>query len=159
MPYPCLPTPFPIPRLWGSAGGFCGAFRMVENLLRNPHTELQRFCRTLGATPPALETPSFLSLFFGKWPGKPPKKTRIFYSYRTPKIPGKEGENAQKNKEFLAKEKNKEFQKNKERKDRVETLQILLPKKTARIHCVRAQNRRRTNVQQLTCNTDLSNYF
>ena len=46
------------------------------------------------------------------------EKTRIFYSHRTPKIPGKEGKNAPKNKEFLAGEKNKEFQKNKERKDR-----------------------------------------
>ena len=35
-------------------------------------------------------------VFFGKWQGKPPKKTRIFYPYRTPKIPGKEGKNAQK---------------------------------------------------------------
>ena len=59
-----------------------------------------------GATPL-----SFLSLPF--------KKTRIFYPYRTPKIPGKEGKNAQKNKEFLAGEKSKEFQKSKGRKDRV----------------------------------------
>ena len=39
------------------------------------------------------------------------QKTRIFYPYRTPKIPGKEGKNAQKNKEFLARRKNKEFKK------------------------------------------------
>ena len=64
-------------------------------------------------------TLSFLSLFFWKMARKTTQKTRIFYSYRTPKIPGKEGKNAQKNKEFLARGKNKEFQKNKERKDRV----------------------------------------
>ena len=64
-------------------------------------------------------TLSFISLFFWKKAGKTTKKTRIFCPYRTPKIPGKEGENAQKNKEFLARRKNKEFQKNKERKDRV----------------------------------------
>ena len=45
---------------------------------------------------------------------KTTKKTRIFYPYRTPKIPEKEGNNARKEKEFLAGEKNKEFQKNKE---------------------------------------------
>ena len=54
--------------------------------------------------------PSFV---FGKGQGKPPKKTRIFYSHRTPKIPGKDGINAPKNKEFLTgkKKKNKEFPK------------------------------------------------
>ena len=63
---------------------------------------------------------SFLSLVFFWENGKEEttKKTRIFYPHRTPKIPGKEGENAQKNKEILAAEKDKEFQKNKERKDR-----------------------------------------
>ena len=45
---------------------------------------------------------SFLSLFFGKRQGKPPKKTRIFYPYRTPKIPGAEGKKRSKNKEILA---------------------------------------------------------
>ena len=49
---------------------------------------------------------------------KTTKKIRIFYLYRTPKVPGQEGKNAQKNKEFLAREKSKEFQKSKERKDR-----------------------------------------
>ena len=38
----------------------------------------------------------------------PPKKARIFYRCRTPKILGKEGKNAQKSKEFLGKEKSKE---------------------------------------------------
>ena len=47
------------------------------------------------------------------------QKNKDFYPYRTPEIPGKEGKNAQKNKEFLAEEKSKEFQKSKERKDRV----------------------------------------
>ena len=64
----------------------------------------------------------FLSLFFWKRARKTTKKTRIFKTCRTPKIPGKEGKNARKNKEFLAsekKKKNKEFQKSKERKDRV----------------------------------------
>ena len=60
----------------------------------------------------------FLSLFFWKMARKTTKKTRISYPYRTPKVPGKEGKNAQKNKEFLAGEKNKEFQKSKARKDR-----------------------------------------
>ena len=44
-------------------------------------------------------------------------KNKDFYPYRTPKIPGKEGKNAQKNKEILARRKNKEFKKNKEGKD------------------------------------------
>ena len=46
---------------------------------------------------------SFLSLFFGKKARKTTPKTRIFYPRRTPKIPGKEGKNAQKNKEILKK--------------------------------------------------------
>ena len=37
--------------LWGSAGGFCGRVCIVDNLLRSPHTEPQRFCRTLAAKP------------------------------------------------------------------------------------------------------------
>ena len=67
-------------------------------------------------------------VFFLKMARKTTKKTRIYYPYRSPKIPGKEGKNAQKSKEFLAGPKNKEFQKgpknkefkkkNKERKDR-----------------------------------------
>ena len=47
------------------------------------------------------------------------QKNKDFYPYRTPNIPGKEWKNAQKNKEILAEEKSKEFQKCKERKDRV----------------------------------------
>ena len=51
-------------------------------------------------------------VFFGKLQGKPQKKNKDFYPCRTPKIPRKEGKNAQKNKEFLAgEEKSKEFQK------------------------------------------------
>ena len=62
---------------------------------------------------------SFLSFVFVKWPGKPPKN-KDSLSYRTPQIPGKEGKNAQKSKEFLEKwENNKEYQKKKERKERV----------------------------------------
>ena len=52
----------------------------------------------------------FLVFFFcWKMARKTTKKTRIFYPYWTPKTPGKEGKNAQKNKEFLAGPKNKEF--------------------------------------------------
>ena len=36
----------------GSAGGFCGRVCMGDNLLKNPHTEPQRFCKTLGALLP-----------------------------------------------------------------------------------------------------------
>ena len=70
---------------------------------------------------PVYPSLSFLSLFFRKKAGKTTKKTRIFYPYRTPKIPGKEGKNARKNKEILARRKNKEIPKNKERKDRAGT--------------------------------------
>ena len=74
-------------------------------------------------------TLSFLSLFFfWKKAGKTTRKTRIFYPYRTLKIPAKEGKNAQENKEFLARRKNKEFQKNKERKDRARNILKLLPR-------------------------------
>ena len=59
-----------------------------------------------GASSPVLP---FL-VFFWKIARKTAKKTRIFYPCRTPKIPGKEGKNAQKT-EFLAGKKNKEFQK------------------------------------------------
>ena len=82
--------------------------------------------------------PSF-PCFFWKKARKTAKKTRIFYPYRTPKILGKEGKNAQKKQgiprtlkslekkgKTLKKtrnssqgEKNKEFPKNKERKDSV----------------------------------------
>ena len=62
---------------------------------------------------------SFLSLFFLKKARKTTKKTRIFYPYRTLKSLEKKGKTLKKNKEILAGEKNKEFQKNKERKDRV----------------------------------------
>ena len=37
--------------LCGSARGFCGRVCIVENLLKNPHTEPQRFCRTSEAKP------------------------------------------------------------------------------------------------------------
>ena len=47
-------------------------------------------------------------VFFGKREGKPPKKQGFFYPRRTPKIPGKEGENAQKKKEILARKKKKQ---------------------------------------------------
>ena len=53
----------------------------------------------------------FLVFFFEKGQEKPPKKNKDSLPHRTPKIPGKEGKNARKNKEFLAREENKEFQK------------------------------------------------
>ena len=55
--------------------------------------------------------PSFPCFFFWKRQGKPPKKQGFFIPTEPLKIPGKEGKNARKNKEFLAGEKNKEFQK------------------------------------------------
>ena len=64
----------------------------------------------------------FLSLLFWETQGKPPKKARIFSLCRTPKIPGKEGRNAQKSKEIPCNEKSKEIpcnEKSKERKNRV----------------------------------------
>ena len=54
---------------------------------------------------------------------KTTKNTRIFYPYRTPKIPGKEGASAQKHKEFLAGEKTRNSKIKKERKDSVLSLQ------------------------------------
>ena len=60
-------------------------------------------------------TLSFLSLFFEKRQGKPPKKQGLFNPAEPLKSLEKKGKkNARKNKEFLASEKNKEFQKNKE---------------------------------------------
>ena len=49
---------------------------------------------------------------------KTTKKARIFSLLWIPEIPGKEGKNAQKSKEFLAREKSKETQKSKEKKIR-----------------------------------------
>ena len=118
-----------------TAGTFRKKFR--KNSGKTPETLSERFLEfpsrvRLGCPKPYNSThlrlperfqpcPSF-PCFFGKGQGKPPKKTRIFYSYQTPKIPGKEEENGQKNKEILAGEKNKEIQKNKERKDRENSL-------------------------------------
>ena len=47
----------------------------------------------------------FLSLLLWKKQGKPPKRARIFSRCGTPKIPGKEGKNAQKSKEIPCNEK------------------------------------------------------
>ena len=58
-----------------------------------------------------LSNPVLPFLVFWKIAQKTTKKTRIFYPYRTPKIPGKEGENARKNKEFLAAEKTRNSKK------------------------------------------------
>ena len=61
----------------------------------------------------------FFSLLLWKKARKNTQKARIFSLLRTPKIPGKEGKNDQKSKEFLAQEKSKEIQKSKEKKIRV----------------------------------------
>ena len=45
------PPPRILQNLWGSAGAFCGTFCIVQSQLNNPHTEPQRFYRTLGAKP------------------------------------------------------------------------------------------------------------
>ena len=65
---------------------------------------------------------SFLSLYFLEKGKENHQKTRICITTEPLKSLEKEGENAQKNKEFLAGGKNKEFQKKKERKDRFVTM-------------------------------------
>ena len=91
-------------------GCFCSALRsMPNNIPRGAVTSHDQIL----CTPPIL--PFLVFLEKGK---ENHQKARIFYPYRTPKIPGfpgKEGKNAQKNKEILARRKNKEIQKNKER--------------------------------------------
>ena len=62
--------------------------------------------------------PDLLFLPFWKTARKTTKRARISYTCRTPKILGKEGKNAQNRKEFLGKEKGKEFHKSKEKKIR-----------------------------------------
>ena len=57
----------------------------------------------------------FLFLYIGKRHGKPPKQQGFFCPCQTLKIPGKEAKNAQENKEFLTRKKNKESKKNKGR--------------------------------------------
>ena len=64
-----------------------------------------KVCRKSELPKDGNNTLSFLSLFFWKKARKTTKRTRIFLSLPTPKIPGKEGKNARKNKEFLAGEK------------------------------------------------------
>ena len=54
---------------------------------------------------------SFLSLFFWDKGKENHEKPRIFYPYRTPKIPGKEGEKRSKNKESSQGEKTRKSQK------------------------------------------------
>ena len=65
-----------------------------------------------------VKTLSFLSLFFfGKGKGNHPKN-KDFLSLPNPKIPGKEGENAQKKQGFLAGQKKKQGNSQKTRKGR-----------------------------------------
>ena len=68
----------------------------------------------------------FFSLPFWKTARKTTRKARISSACRTPKILGKEGENAQNRKEFLEKEQGKENQKGKEKKIREGCPRILL---------------------------------
>ena len=63
--------------------------------------------------------PDLLFLAFLEKARKTTQKSKDFSLLRTPKIPGKEGENAQKSKEIPRDEKSKEIQKSKERKIRV----------------------------------------
>ena len=72
----------------------------------------------MGAAPTEQNPVLPFLVFFGNGKENHQKNKDFFYPCRTPEIPAKEGKNAQKTKEFLAREKNKEFQKNKERKDR-----------------------------------------
>ena len=67
----------------------------------------------------------FFSLPFWKTARKTIKKARISYACQTPKILGKEGENAQNRKEFLEKEKGKKIQNGKEKKIRVDPFVFL----------------------------------
>ena len=57
------------------------------------------------------QTLIFLSLLFWTKQGKPPKKARILSLCRTPKIPWKEGKNAQKSKEIPCNEKTRKSKK------------------------------------------------
>ena len=66
-----------------------------------------------------------IAMFHAKWISdtlfwkkarKTTQKSKDFSLCRTPKIPGKEGKNAQKSKEIPCNEKSKEIQKSKERK-------------------------------------------
>ena len=64
-----------------------------------------------GGFPCCFPNPSFPCFFFGKRQGKPPKKTRILYSHRTPKIPGKGEKNAQKTRNSSQEKKSRNSQK------------------------------------------------
>ena len=66
----------------------------------------------------ASKTPDLLFLAFLENGKEKHQKNKDFCPRRTPKILGKKGKNAQKNKEFLGKEKSKEIQKSKEKKIR-----------------------------------------
>ena len=67
---------------------------------------------------------------------------------RTPKVLGKEGQNTKKNKEFLAREKRKEFKKCKERKIRGGTPQIFLRILCASLHDSGTQILRHQNLEE-----------
>ena len=100
---------------------FCSPFRVIWDFLDTfltPRAPGNTFLRLFGDFGPreapiatSVTTLSFLSLFFlEKGKENPPKKTRIFYSHRTAKIPGKEGKTLKKTR-IPCRGKNKEFQK------------------------------------------------
>ena len=78
--------------------------------------------------------PDLLFLAFsGKGKENHRKKQGFSISSETPKIPGKEGENTQKSKEFLEKQKSKEIKKSKEKEDQgTETQEKPLPERNRR---------------------------
>ena len=83
---------------------------LLCNQVRKSPQKVEKIARFLGGEK-SLESChvsalSFLSLFFWKKARKTTKKTRTLHPCRTPKLPGKEGENAQKAKEILARRQN-----------------------------------------------------
>ena len=68
----------------------CPEGRLQKELYNFP-----KFRLLFGRFSDAFPCPSF-PCFLGKWQGKPTQKTRIFYPYRTLKIPANERKNARK---------------------------------------------------------------
>ena len=76
--------------------------------------------KNLASEPPRNSKKSTVCpVFFWEKGKENDQKRKDSSSYQTPKIPVKEGKMLKKNKEFLAREKSKEFQKSKERKNKV----------------------------------------
>ena len=95
----------------GDADVIKGKLRMLQHLATSC-----RFCTKRAQKYRSL---IFLSLLFWKKARKTTQKARISSLCLTPKIPGKEGKNAQKSKEIPCNENSKEIQRSKERKIRV----------------------------------------